>query len=142
MSSRFPLSTIQVINVLRVIIAVIMILLFLVVLGILGQLYYVESEKGTVEAALSEPFILEEGQSAFLEDQNLTLYLEGVIYKPLAEDVRGVWSGKGAEIIIYRDGSMTTTSLSMERNTFGIQGTEIVLGNVTSESAGFTIYEK
>jgi len=139
MASKSKLKTTHLVNFLRAVIIIILGIIILVVAGIAGQFFYVAQEIPAIEIKPYENFLLEEGQEARLENENMTLLLKEIIYKPLVEGVRGVWSGKGASIMITKDGSITTTALSIERNTFEIHGLEIVLGNVTSEMVEFTV---
>ncbi|MBN2043066.1 MAG: hypothetical protein JW754_04650 [Candidatus Aenigmarchaeota archaeon] len=142
MASKFRLKTSHLVNVLRAAIIIIVGIIILVIAGIAGQFFYTPQEIPGIDITFSEPFLMEENQEAYMESENMTLLLKEIIYKPLVEGVRGVWSGKGASIMITKDGSITTTSLSIERNTFEVQGMEIVLGNVTTEFVEFTVNKK
>lgn len=91
------------------------------------------------ELKQGQAFSMVEGEMAIFKENNVTIFLKQIIYMPDAEGVRGVWSGKGAGIILTKGSSVTTTSLALERPDFSAYGMNISLVNVTEERVWFVI---
>ncbi len=97
--------------------------------------------QGHLYVSPGSPFRMAENATAYVPGTDFSLTLRDIIYMPLAEGVRGIWSGKGASIILKNDGDITTTSLSLERSRFGNYGYMVTLLNVTEEWAEFLLEE-
>jgi len=91
------------------------------------------------ELEQGQAFSMVEGDLAIMKESNVTIFLKQIIYMPDAEGVRGMWSGKGASIILAKGSSITTTSLALERPDFSAYGLNISLVNVTEERVWFVV---